>query len=50
VIIGCDTVEQVEENVRLAAEFTPLSEAQLGALAERTAPIARQALFFRNWS
>jgi hypothetical protein len=40
----------VEENVRLAQEFTPLSETQLAALATRTEPIARQALFFRTWS
>ncbi len=49
VIIGCDSVAQVEENVALARAFTPLSEAQLGTLAARTEPIARQALFFRNW-
>ena len=50
VIVGCDTPAQVEENVRLAAAFTPLSEAQLAGLADRTAPIARQALFFRSWA
>jgi hypothetical protein len=49
VIIGCDSVAQLEENVRLASEFVPLSEAQLAALSERTAGIARQALFFRTW-
>lgn len=47
VIIGCDSVAQLEENVRLAREFTPLSAAQLAALEARTAPCARQALFFR---
>ncbi|OGT92148.1 MAG: hypothetical protein A2083_00530 [Gemmatimonadetes bacterium GWC2_71_9] len=50
VVIGCDSVAQVEENVALARAFTPLSEAQLGALAARTEPIARQALFFRSWA
>jgi uncharacterized protein len=50
VIVGCDTPEQVEENVRLASEFTPLSETQLASLADRTGPIARQALFFRTWA
>jgi uncharacterized protein len=47
VIIGCDSVAQLEENVRLAREFTPLSEGQMAALAERAAPCSRQALFFR---
>ncbi len=50
VIVGCDSVAQLEENVRLTAAFTPLSEGQLDVLAEKTGPIARQALFFRTWS
>jgi aryl-alcohol dehydrogenase-like predicted oxidoreductase len=50
VIIGCDSVAQVEANVKLAREFTPLSDAQMAALSEKTAPIAKQALFFRKWS
>ncbi len=47
VIVGCDSVAQLEENVRLAREFTPLSEAQMAALTERATPCAKQALFFR---
>lgn len=50
VIIGCDDIGQLEENVKFAREFTPLSDAQLGALSKRTEPVARQALFFRRWS
>lgn len=50
VIIGCDSPAQVEENVRLAREFTPLNEQQMAALTARTEPIARQALFFRRWA
>ena len=49
-IIGCDTIAQLEENVALARAFTPYSEAQLAALAARTEPVARQALFFRRWT
>lgn len=49
-IIGCDTIAQLEENVALARAFTPYSEAQLAALAARTEPVARQALFFRRWA
>jgi aryl-alcohol dehydrogenase-like predicted oxidoreductase len=47
VILGCDTSAQLEENVRLAREFTPLSAAQMAALTEKSAPCARQSLFFR---
>jgi aryl-alcohol dehydrogenase-like predicted oxidoreductase len=46
-IIGCDSVQQVEECVQLAHDFTPLSEKQMVELADKTEPIARQALFFR---
>jgi len=47
VIVGCDSVAQLEENVRLAREFTPLSEGQMAALSEKAAACAKQALFFR---
>ncbi len=50
VIVGCDTPQQIEENVRLASQFAQLSEPQLAALSEQTAAIARQALFFRSWT
>ena len=50
VIIGCDSVEQLEQNVQLARDFTPMSETQLAAVSEKTEPIAQQALFFRRWS
>ena len=46
IIIGCNSVAQLEENVQLARDFTPLSETQMAALAKRAEPIAQQALFF----
>lgn len=46
-IIGCDSVEQVEECVELARSFTPLNQAQMAALEARVEPVAEQALFFR---
>ena len=47
VIIGCDTVAQLEENVRLASEFTPFSHTQMASINELAAPVAKQSLFFR---
>jgi aryl-alcohol dehydrogenase-like predicted oxidoreductase len=47
VIIGCDSVAQLEENVQLAREFTPFSQQQLAALSEKAQPVAKQSLFFR---
>jgi hypothetical protein len=50
VIIGCDSIAQLEENVALARTFTPLSEAQMAGLVSRAEPVHRQALFFRRWA
>jgi predicted aldo/keto reductase-like oxidoreductase len=50
IIIGCDSVEQLTENVQLAREFTPLNQTQMAGLSEKAEPVARQALFFRRWS
>ena len=47
VIIGCDTIAQLEENVQIAREFTPLSGAQMAKLNEMAGPVAEQSLFFR---
>jgi aryl-alcohol dehydrogenase-like predicted oxidoreductase len=47
VIIGCDSIAHVEENVQLARDFTPLSDHQASELVKRTEPVAKQALFFR---
>jgi uncharacterized protein len=47
VIIGCDSIAQLEENVQLARDFTPLSHQQLAALTAKAEPVSKQALFFR---
>lgn len=47
VIVGCDNMQQLEENVQIARDFTPLSQSQMAALNEMAAPVAKQSLFFR---
>ena len=47
VIVGCDTIAQLEENVQLARRFTPLSDHQMASLAAQAEPVSKQALFFR---
>jgi uncharacterized protein len=47
VIIGCDSIAQLEENVQLARDFTPLSQQQMASLTERAQPVSKQSLFFR---
>lgn len=47
VIVGCDTIAQLEENVQLARDFTPLSDAQAAEIVARAEPVSKPALFFR---
>jgi uncharacterized protein len=39
VALGCTTVGQIEDDVRIAQQFTPLDEAKLNELRERAAKI-----------
>ncbi len=48
-IIGVDNVEQIEENVQIASEFSPLSEDEMAAIEYKCLPIVRQGLYFRRW-
>jgi aryl-alcohol dehydrogenase-like predicted oxidoreductase len=47
VIIGCDTVAQLEENVQLARDFTPITDHHAGELVAKAEPCAKPSLFFR---
>ena len=47
VIIGCDNIAQLEENVQLARNFTPINEKQQTELVARAEPCAKPSLFFR---
>jgi len=47
IIVGCDNIAQLEENVQIARDFTPLSHAQMAALNALAEPVAKQSLFFR---
>jgi len=47
VIIGCDSIPQLEENVKLAQEFTPLNDKQTAELVARAEACSKPSLFFR---
>jgi aryl-alcohol dehydrogenase-like predicted oxidoreductase len=47
VIIGCDSIAQLEQNVELAREFTPLNQQQMAAISAKAEPVSKQSLFFR---
>jgi hypothetical protein len=49
VIVGCDDIPQLEENIEIARGFNPMSQGQLAELEARSEPTHKQALFFRNW-
>ncbi len=49
-IVGCENPQHVSENVASAQRFAALSQAELQAIEAKTEPVARQALFFRNWA
>jgi predicted aldo/keto reductase-like oxidoreductase len=48
VIVGCDSIAQLQENVEIARSFNPLGNDQMTELEQRTESIAGQALFFRR--
>jgi predicted aldo/keto reductase-like oxidoreductase len=48
-IIGIDNVAQIEEDVKIASEFSPLSEEQMREIEFKILPVVRQGLYFRRW-
>jgi len=47
VVIGCDSIEQLEENVTFAARFKPIPENQMKTLMEKVKPFARQLMYYK---
>jgi len=48
VIVGCDNVAQLEENISAAAEFQPLNSAQMAAIEAKVAGYPMEAAFFKT--
>jgi predicted aldo/keto reductase-like oxidoreductase len=48
-IVGCATITELEENVRLAKQFKPLADAEMKRLEKLTEHYAEEATFFKNW-
>lgn len=47
VVIGCDSVEQLEENVMFASRFKPMPEKQMRTFMEKVKPFARQLMYYK---
>ncbi len=48
VILGCDDIRQVEENVALAKAFQPLSDTVMRGLEARTAKLVQPLTYYKN--
>ena len=48
IIVGCDNVSQLEENVRIAAQFRQLNSSELARIEAACASYAREAAFFKR--
>jgi len=47
IVIGCDDVPQVEENVRIASSFTPMTPVEQNHLVRFITPFARQLMYYK---
>ncbi len=47
VVIGCDSIKQLEENVALASEFRPLGAEEMALLEEKTRRFARSLMYYK---
>ncbi len=47
VVIGCDDTKQLEENVKFAGAFKPMTDEEQGKLIRDIAPFARQFMYYK---
>jgi predicted aldo/keto reductase-like oxidoreductase len=47
VVIGCDDIAQLEENVKFAGAFKPMTDKEQGKLIRDIAPFARQLMYYK---
>ena len=50
IIIGIDRIPELEENIRIAQNFKPLTADQMMAIEEKTKPYYKDLQFFKNLS
>lgn len=47
VLVGCDSVRQLEENVRYASRFVPMAHSEADELVRRMAPDASRLMYYK---
>lgn len=50
IIIGIDTIAELEENIEIARNFKPLTADEMLAIEDKTKPYYKDLLFFKNLS
>jgi predicted aldo/keto reductase-like oxidoreductase len=46
-VIGCDDIEQLEENVRWASSFAPMTEKESQELIGKVSSYARELMYYK---
>ncbi len=47
VVIGCDNIDQLEENVHFAETFEPMTEDEIQGLIDHVSPWAKQLMYYK---
>ena len=47
IVVGCDSIAQLEENVRFAEAFTPMTPEEQQKLVRDTDPFARKLMYYK---
>jgi hypothetical protein len=47
VVIGCDSIQHLEENVKFASNFTQMSQKEIKDLIEKVKPFSRQLMYYK---
>ena len=47
VVVGCDNIEQLEMNAKIARSFHPMTKKEQGIFLERTRPYARELMYYK---
>jgi predicted aldo/keto reductase-like oxidoreductase len=47
VVIGCDSILQLEENLRFAMKFSPMPGANMRDLIKKVKPFSRQLMYYK---
>jgi predicted aldo/keto reductase-like oxidoreductase len=47
VVVGCDNIEQLEMNAKIARSFRPMTKKEQGIILEKTRPYARELMYYK---